>query len=103
MVEITESPAALITVRVELFGSARLLCQSRVVEIETPRATDTRRLAAALADDYPSLLGTVIRQDRLGLLGSHTFNLNGVSFIGIGPLDLQPEDSVLLFSSQAGG
>lgn len=103
MVEIKESPTDLITVSVELFGSARLLCGSRVADVETPRATDTGQLAAALADRYPQLLGKVVREDRQGLLGSYTFNLNGVSFIGAGPLDLQPGDSVLLFSSQAGG
>ena len=98
-----ESPAALITVSVELFGSARLLCGSRIVHVETPRVTDTRQLAAALADSYPGLLGQVVREDRRGLLGSYTFNLNGVAFIGAGALRLQSGDSVLLFSSQAGG
>lgn len=103
MIDIKGSPPDLITIRVELFGSARLLCGSRIIDVETPRVTNTQKLATALAINHPELLGKVVRTDRRGLLSSYTFNLNGVSFIGTGTLHLQPGDSLLLFSSQAGG
>ena len=93
----------LVSITVELFGTARLVCGARNVEIEAQSPASTGRLASLLAQRYPQLRGKVLREDGSGLLSSYTFNLNGVSFIGSGNVDLKPGDSVLLFSSQAGG
>ena len=103
VIDIKEPPSDLITIRMELFGSARLLCGSQIIDVETPRITNTVQLTTTLATNHPELVGKVIRTDRRGLLESYTFNLNGVSFVGPGTLQLHSGDSILLFSSQAGG
>ena len=94
---------ASIVIRVELFGRARMLCGRGSVEIEMLPRAEQGALAAALAAACPVLVGEAIREDRSGLRESYTFNLNGTSFMGDGPTTLRAGDSVLLFSSQAGG
>ncbi len=94
---------ASIVVRVELFGRARILCERGSVEVKVPPNAATGALAAALAASCPELVGEAIREDRSGLRESYTFNLNGTSFMCDGPMTLRAGDSVLLFSSQAGG
>jgi molybdopterin converting factor small subunit len=103
VIDAKRSPSEPISIKVELFGSARLLCGSRVIDVETPQLTNTQELTTTLATNHPELVGKVIRADRRGLLENYTFNLNGVSFIDNGVLRLHSGDSILLFSSQAGG
>ena len=90
-------------VRVELFGRARMLCARTWVDVEVERRAEVAALTSALAASCPELVGEAIREDRMGLQESYIFNLNGMSFIGDGPTELSAGDSVLLFSSQAGG
>ena len=92
-----------IVIRVELFGRARMLCDRGSVEVEVPPYAEHGALAAALAASCPELVGEAIREDCSGLRESYTFNLNGTSFMCDGPTTLRAGDSVLLFSSQAGG
>ena len=92
-----------IVIRVELFGRARMLCDRGSVEVEVFPRLEPGALAAALAAVCPVLVGEAIREDRSGLHESYTFNLNGTSFMCEGPTTLREGDSVLLFSSQAGG
>ncbi len=92
-----------IVVRVELFGRARMLCGRTWVEVEVARRAEVAAITSALAASCPELVGEAIREDRMGLRESYTFNLTGTSFICDGPTALNAGDSVLLFSSQAGG
>ena len=92
-----------IVIRVELFGRARILCGRAWVEVEVERRAEVAAITSALAASCPELVGEAIREDRMGLQESYTFNLNGTSFMCDGPTDLNAGDSVLLFSSQAGG
>ncbi len=92
-----------VRVRVELFGLARLAAGRRQVEVEVPEVAAPSDIATALAEACPALVGRAIREDRTGLKDSYVFNLNGTAFVAGGPLRLRPGDSVLLFSSQAGG
>jgi hypothetical protein len=48
-------------------------------------------------------MGSVLSSDGSGLLESYTLNVNGTAFVEDGRLELTPGDSILLFSSQAGG
>lgn len=92
-----------VRVNVELFGTARLACGRRLVEVELPVNSSRAMLTAALADACPQLVGVALREDLGGLLESYTLNLNGKEFVESGQIVLSEGDTLLLFSSQAGG
>lgn len=92
-----------VTVAVELFGNARLLAGRRKLEIDVASDCTLGSIAASIARCHPALVGTVIRRDLSGFLCSYTVNLNGVEFITDDHRELSEGDSLLLFSSQAGG
>jgi hypothetical protein len=60
-------------------------------------------VAQALVEACPALRGLAITTDGTGLLASYTLNLNGRVFVTDAGVHLQPGDTLLLFSSQAGG
>ena len=95
--------AVLIPIQIELFGLAQLACNKRQVTIEVPPEATMPDIVTALADACPALLGLVIRDDRCALYDSYVLNLNGLAFVAQQRLQLQPGDTLLLFSSQAGG
>ena len=92
-----------VRIQVELFGLARIISGRRQVEIAVPGEAEPRHVVMALSEICPQMVGKVIREDLSGLQESYTFNLNGKTFVSDGPLNLQPSDRILLFSSQAGG
>ena len=92
-----------VSVVVELFGMARIASGRRSVEVTLDAPGTTSALAAALAGACPELEGVAIRENGTGLLASYTVNINGSRFVSGEHLDLEQGDSVLLFSSQAGG
>ena len=92
-----------VRVNVELFGTARLACGRRLVELELPTDTSSAALTAALANACPQLVGVALREDLGGLLESYMLNLNGTEFVEGGQLALSEGDTLLFFSSQAGG
>lgn len=92
-----------VRVNVELFGTARLACGRRLVEVELPANSSSAILTAALANACPQLVGVALREDLGGLLESYTLNLNGKEFVESGQVVLSEGDTLLLFSSQAGG
>ena len=87
----------------ELFGVARLTSGRRYVEMSVPRVASAHVLSRTLADACPELVGKAILDDRSGLQSSYTLNLNGTSFLSHEPSELKQGDTLLLFSSQAGG
>ena len=93
----------LIGIRVELFGRARLLCGSHTICIEVPTSARVADIAAALANACPAFVGKVVCSDMTRLEESYVLNINGKQFVGDQDLNLDKEDSLLLFSSQAGG
>ena len=92
-----------IRLTVELFGTARLSSGRRQVEISAPRVAGPDDLASALAGACPELIGSVVREDGAGLIESFTFNVNGIRFLDHSLTRLYPGDTILVFSSQAGG
>jgi hypothetical protein len=48
-------------------------------------------------------VGVAIQEDRASLYDSYTLNLNGLRFVTHECLHVQAGDTLLLFSSQAGG
>ena len=104
MVQAKKESKAAVGIRVELFGQARLATGRRWVDVTVTARAGAGDLAEALAEHFPKLVGKAIRDDRRGLLESYTFNLNGTEFIDDErTLTLTSEDTILLFSSQAGG
>ena len=104
--EMVSAPRAVpgrIAVTVELFGMARIASGRRSVELALDGPGTTSELAAALLGASPELAGVAVREDGTGLLASYTININGIRFVSGERLDLEHGDSVLLFSSQAGG
>jgi hypothetical protein len=97
------SKAALIPIQIELFGLAQLVSNRRQVSLEVPPEAAITDITTALADACPALVGPVIRDDLSGLYESYVLNLNGLVFVARKRLQLQPGDTLLLFSSQAGG
>ena len=103
MAETTGSSNGAVTIQVELFGQARVLTGRRQVDVTVPDRTYAADVAAVLARACPELVGKVVMEDLTGLQESYTFNHNGTAFVSRERLHLAEGDSLLLFSSQAGG
>jgi molybdopterin converting factor small subunit len=103
MVSSSRAVLGRIAVVVELFGMARIASGRRSVELMLDAPGTMPALAAALVQACPELAGVAVREDGTGLLASYTININGGRFVSGERLDLEQGDSVLLFSSQAGG
>lgn len=100
---VTDAKTERVEVRVELFGLARIVAGRREMDVYVPAASGVRDIAQALANACPALCGVVVLKDGSGLLDSYTLNLNGASFMSEGAVRLVQGDSILVFSSQAGG
>lgn len=103
VVRIHEAVDQAVEVTVELFGRARIATGRREVTVVVPNQAGVRDVAAVLHESCPELEGLAVREDGSGLLESYTLNLNGTTFVGEDAVSLEPGDTLLLFSSQAGG
>ena len=90
-------------VNVELFGSARTAAGVRELQVLLPTRAGASDLARALGAAIPELVGVVVDRDTARLLGSYTANINGETFMGDSRMPVARGDSILVFSSQAGG
>ena len=82
---------------------ARIASGKRSVELIVEATGSMSDLANALVQECPELAGVAVQEDGDGFLTSYTLNINGSRFLSGDRLDLEQGDSVLLFSSQAGG
>jgi hypothetical protein len=103
MVATDRAASLFVDVRLELFGLARIIAGRRELHVSLPQDACTADIAGALAMTCPALLGSVLSGDGSSLLESYTLNINGTAFVSDGRLELVSGDSILLFSSQAGG
>jgi molybdopterin-guanine dinucleotide biosynthesis protein A len=89
---------------VELFGVARLKAKTARIPLTLSPGATIGDALAAVVENIPTLLHTVIAPDRRSLLAGFSCNLNGTQFL---PNDLQTRlqsgDSILILSSDAGG
>lgn len=92
-----------VTINVELFGNARLLAGRKLVRLSVADDCTLGDIAVEIGQKCPALVGTVVRENLTGFLDSYTVNLNGVEFIDDRRRRLSEGDSLLIFSSQAGG
>ena len=94
---------AALTIRVELFGTARLAAGRKELSIEVIDEPSASEVVGAIAEACPALVGSVVDESGTGLLESHVLNVNGTAFVDGERVSLSPGDRLLLFSSQAGG
>lgn len=99
----TRKAPTVVSVSVELFGNARLLAGRQLVPLNVADNCTLGDIAESMGRRHPALVGTVVREDLTGFLKSYTVNLNGVEFIDDRHQRLSDGDSLLVFSSQAGG
>lgn len=90
-------------VRVELFGTARLLAGQKVVTLPLTHAATLGAVIGQLAQQFPTLLGPVIAPDGTALSPHYLFNRNGRDFVLDLNTSLDDGDTVLLVASAAGG
>ena len=102
----TKAINAVVEVTVELFGTARIACDRHEVVLKLPASPTLAEVSRCLADACPELIGNAITEDKSGLMKSYTLNMNGLTFVSGSAeeqLTLEEGDTLLLFSSQAGG
>jgi molybdopterin-guanine dinucleotide biosynthesis protein A len=88
---------------VELFGVARLLARTTEVSLALPAGSTISDAFAALAQRLPALVGHVITPDRTGLVDGYACNLNGLAFVRNAAAAVNPGDSIVILSADAGG
>ena len=86
-----------------LFGAAQTASGLKDLTTQVPSPANEATLARSLAEALPELVGPVVREDLGGLQSSYTFNLNGLQFVRGDAVEIEHADTLLLFSSQAGG
>ena len=98
-----KAASASASVRIELFGNARLVSGERELAARLPSRANADDVAAALAAAIPALVGVAVSEDGREMLPSYVANLNGAAFIEGERAALRDGDRIYVFSSQAGG
>lgn len=88
---------------VELFGVARLTAKAKEVSLALPPDATFAHVFAALAEKLPALVGRVITPDRQSLINGYACNVNGRDFVRTPTAKVNPGDSIVILSSDAGG
>jgi molybdopterin-guanine dinucleotide biosynthesis protein A len=88
---------------VELFGTARLLARTPLMPLALPEGATFSDAFAALAEKLPMLVGRVISADRKRLVTGYACNVNGLSFVRTEAAVVNPGDSLVILSADAGG
>jgi molybdopterin converting factor small subunit len=101
--QLTQRRAQPIHCTVELFGVARLLARTREVSLSLPAGATIADAFAALAEELPALVGQVISPDRTRLVDGYACNVNGLTFVRSAADAVNPGDSIVILSADAGG
>jgi molybdopterin converting factor small subunit len=88
---------------VELFGMARLLAKTRMVDLELARPATLGGVFSSLAEKLPNLVGRVIDQSKSRLIGACACNVNGLEFVRDPAAEIRSGDKVLILPADAGG
>lgn len=89
--------------KVELFGVARLVANTREVSLALPPGATVGDVLATLADRLPALVGRVIDSDRRSLVDGYACNVNGLEFVRSMAAPVNRGDSLVILSADAGG
>ncbi len=88
---------------VELYGTARLLARTPAMALALPAGATLSDAFAALAEKLPALVGRVISADRRRLVDGYACNVNGLAFVRTPAALVNPGDSLVILSADAGG
>jgi len=92
-------------VQIEFLGLSRLVSGQKEVSLEIAPDTTFRDIVGILAQNYPEMVGNVIRPDRRTLQEPNIFNLNARKMVQAAQMDTVPNenDRIILMSMSAGG
>lgn len=96
-------PDGAIPCTVELYGVARLLAKTAKVALVLPPGSSLSSVFVALSGQLPVLVGPVIAPDRSTLTCGYACNINGRDFVRDAAFKINPGDSIIIISSDAGG
>jgi len=88
---------------VELYGTARLLAKTAKVALVLPPQAVLSSVFVALAGQLPVLVGPVIAPDLSKLTAGYACNINGRDFVRETSFKINPGDSIIIISNDAGG
>jgi len=88
---------------VELYGMARLLAKTAKVALVLPPQAVLSSVFVALAEELPVLIGPVIAAERNKLTSGYACNINGLDFVRDPGFRINPGDSIIIISNDAGG
>jgi molybdopterin converting factor small subunit len=92
-----------ISCTVELFGMARLLAKTKMVNLALPQQATLSDVFSGLAEKLPTLVGRVINPEKNNLLSGCACNVNGLEFVRNPTAKIRTGDKILILSADAGG
>ena len=93
----------LVKIKIELFGTARMLTGKKNILINVPINTTLTTILRETLNQCPELSENIISIKPIKLRKSYTMNLNGYSYLEHEKLEIKSNDSILLIPSQSGG
>ena len=93
----------LVKIKIELFGTARMLTRKKNILINVPINTTLTTILSETLNQCPELSENIISIKPIKLRKSYTMNLNGYSYLENEKLKIKTNDSILLIPSQSGG
>jgi molybdenum cofactor guanylyltransferase len=93
----------LVSCTVELFGMARLLAKTKMVDLALPQQATLSDVFSGLAEKLPTLVGRVINPEKNNLISGCACNVNGLEFVRNPTAKIRTGDKILILSADAGG
>ena len=93
----------LVSCTVELFGMARILAKTKMVDLALPQQATLSDVFSELAEKLPTLVGRVITPDKNQLVSGCACNVNGLDFVRNPTAKVKTGDRILILSADAGG
>jgi molybdopterin converting factor small subunit len=92
-----------INIKIEFYGRARMILGLNSFEIQVNEKITKEELISLIGKKYPKLIGEIIEENKSNLKKSYNIGINGIKNPSENELNLKNNDSILIFSSQAGG
>jgi molybdenum cofactor guanylyltransferase len=93
----------LVSCTVELFGMARMLAKTKMVDLALPQQATLSDVFSELAEKLPTLVGRVINPEKNNLISGCACNVNGLDFVRNPSAKVKTGDRILILSADAGG